>query len=68
MVMDDNVEIVGFFNDLTLLLRDAENSNPGTDLLILKVNASSLFAHCTSFGRIETWTYPILMKLFKMLT
>ena len=36
MVMDDNVEIVGFFNDLSLLLRDAENRNPGIDLLILK--------------------------------
>ena len=36
MVMDDNVEIVGFFNDLSLLLRDAEHRNPGTDLLILK--------------------------------
>ena len=29
LVMDDNVEIVGFFNDLSLLLRDAENRNPG---------------------------------------
>ena len=36
MVMDDNVEIVGFFNDLSLLLRDAENRNPGTYLLKLK--------------------------------
>ena len=26
----------GFFHDLSLLLRDAENRNPGTDLLILK--------------------------------
>ena len=34
MVMD--VEIVVFFHDLSLLLRDAENRNPGTDLLILK--------------------------------
>ena len=34
MVMD--VELVGFFHDLSLLLRDAENSYPGTDLLILK--------------------------------
>ena len=35
MVMD-NVEIEGFFHDLSLLLRDAENRNAGTDLLILK--------------------------------
>ena len=32
----DNVEIEGFFHDLSLLLRDAENRNAGTDLLILK--------------------------------
>ena len=59
MVMDDNVEIVGFSNDLSLLLRNAENRNPGTDLLILK-DANCLFVHCTSFGRIEMWIYPIL--------
>ena len=34
MVMD--VEIVVFFHDLSLLLGDAENRNPGTDLLKLK--------------------------------
>ena len=45
MVMDDNVEIMGFFNDLSLLLRDAENRNPGTDLFDIERKMPTVYSY-----------------------